>query len=78
MLRNTDKTYHVVSDPDGGWKVRKTGAARASKHFVTKKDAISWGRKLSKKRKYEFVIHKKDGTIERKESHGNNPLSPEA
>jgi len=70
------KTHHVVPDPKGGWSVRKGGSERASRHFDTKKDAVSWGRELSRKQKSEFVIHKKDGTIERKNSYGNDPLPP--
>jgi hypothetical protein len=72
----SQKTHHVVPDPDGGWSVKKGGAARASKHFETKTDAISWGREVSKNQGSEFVIHKKDGTIQRKNSHGNDPLPP--
>jgi hypothetical protein len=56
--------------------VKKGGAARASKHFETKTDAIYWGREVSKNQGSEFVIHKKDGTIQRKDSHGNDPLPP--
>jgi hypothetical protein len=65
-----------VPDPDGGWSVKKGGAERASRHFETKSDAIVWGREVSKNQRSEFVIHKKDGTIQRKDSHGNDPLPP--
>jgi hypothetical protein len=70
------KTHHVVPDPDGGWRVIKGGATRDSKHFETKTAAVSWGREVSKTLGSEFVIHKKDGTIQRKDSYCNNPLPP--
>jgi len=71
------KTHHVVPDPNGGWNVKKGGATRASRHFETKDDAVSWGRKVSENQGSEFVIHKKDGTIQKKDSHGNDPLPPQ-
>lgn len=70
------KSHHVVPDPDGGWNVKKGGAARASKHFDTKKEAVSWGRGVSTKQQSEFVVHKRDGTIAEKDSHGSDPLPP--
>ena len=70
------KSHHVVPAPDGGWNVKKGGATRASKHFDSKQDAVSWGRKASKKEGSELVIHRRDGTIQQKDSHGNDPLPP--
>ena len=70
------KSHHVVPDPDGGWAVRKGGAKRVSKHFDRKTEAVSWGREVSRRQGSEFVIHKRDGTIQRKDSHGNDPLPP--
>jgi hypothetical protein len=70
------KTHHVVPAPTGGWSVRKGGAARASKLFATKKEAESYGRKLSVREGSELVIHRSDGTIQRKDSHGRDPLPP--
>lgn len=70
----SQKTHHVVPGPNGGWNVVKGGSSRASKHFNSKTDAISWGREVSRNQGSEFVIHKKDGTIERKDSHGNDSL----
>jgi hypothetical protein len=69
-------TRHVVPNPDGGWDSKKGGAERASKHFETKQDAVDYSRELSKKQKTELVIHKKDGTIQKKDSHGNDNFPP--
>lgn len=70
------KTHHVVPDPKGGWNVKRGGASRASKHFSTKKDAEQYGRKVSQNQRTEFVIHGKDGKIQRSDSHGNDPYPP--
>lgn len=69
-------TRHVVPDPNGGWNSKKGGAERASKHFDNKKDAVDYSRDLSKRQKTELVIHKKDGKIQKKDSHGNDPFPP--
>ena len=76
MQTSSRKSHHVVPDPDGGWSVKKGGAKRASKHFDTKQAAVSWGRKVSQKQHSEFVVHKRDGTILRKDSYGKDPLPP--
>ncbi|PQJ69622.1 DUF2188 domain-containing protein [Polaribacter butkevichii] len=69
-------TRHVVPNQDGGWDSKKGGAKRASKNFETKKEAVDYSRELSKKQKTELVIHKKDGKIQRKDSHGNDNFPP--
>lgn len=68
------KTYHVIADPNGGWSVIRGGSERASRHFAVKKEAIEWGRQASRNQRTEFVVHRKDGTIESKDSPGNTPL----
>lgn len=72
---STRKTRHVVPSEDG-WSSKKGGADRASKNFDTKKAAEDWSRDVSRKEKSELVIHRKDGTIERSDSHGNDPNPP--
>lgn len=69
-------SHHIVPSPDGGWNVIKGGTTRASRHFEKKRDAVSWGREVSKNQRSEFVVHRRDGTIERKDSHGRDPLPP--
>ena len=66
-------SHHVVPNPDGGWDVKRSGASRASRHFDTKADAVDAGREISRNQRTEFVIHRRDGTFQRKDSHGNDP-----
>ena len=70
-------SHHVVPNADGGWDVKKGGSNRASGHFGTKQEAIDAGREISRNQGTEFFIHGKDGKIQRKDSHGNDPFPPE-
>lgn len=70
------KSHHVVSNPNGGWSVKKGGSSRAAKNFDTKTEATKYGRKISRNQKTELVIHKKDGRIQSSDSHGNDPNPP--
>ena len=70
------KSHHVVPNPNGGWDVKKGGGKKSIKHFNTKLPAEKFGRTVSKNQKSEFVIHGKDGTIQRSDSHGNDPNPP--
>jgi len=70
------KTHHVVPSPKGGWGVKKGGASRAAKVFDTKKAAETYARRVSRRQHSELVIHRRDGTIQRKDSHGGDPTPP--
>ena len=66
-------SHHVVPNPAGGWDVMRSGVSRASRHFDTKAEAVDAGREISSNQCTEFFIDRKDGTIQRKDSHGNDP-----
>jgi hypothetical protein len=70
------KSHHVVPNPDGGWDVKKAGAERASKHSDAKEEAVNKGRQISQNQGTELYIHGKDGKIQQKDSHGNDPFPP--
>lgn len=70
------KTRHVVPNPNGGWDSKKGGASRSSKHFERKREAEQYSREVSTREKSELFIHGKDGQIQRKDSHGNDPFPP--
>jgi len=69
-------SHHVVPNADGGWDVKKDGATRSSGHFDKKQEAVDAGRKISQNQGTEFYIHGKDGKIQNKDSHGNDPYPP--
>jgi len=70
------KSHHVVPNSGGGWDVKKSGAERSSKHCETKKEAVEKAREISQNQGTELVIHGKDGKIQQKDSHGNDPCPP--
>lgn len=59
-------SHHVVTNPSGGWSVRKDGSERAIRNFDSKYSAIDFGKKVSRNACSELVIHRKDGTIQSK------------
>ena len=70
------KQHIVQPHEEGGWEVKKSGSDRASRVLPTKDQAEKTGRKISQNQGTELVIRRKDGTIERKDSHGNDPNPP--
>lgn len=59
--------YHVAPSLRGGWCVRKYGASRASRRFGDRQSAVRWGRDLSRRRGWDLVVHRADGTVAWKE-----------
>jgi len=70
------KSHHVVPNKDGGWDIKKGGGKKSIKNFSNKQEAVDKAREISKNQKSELVIHKKDGKIQNKDSHGNDPCPP--
>jgi hypothetical protein len=59
--------YMVLSDSgDGIWRVKRSGASRASRRFVIKQEAVDYAKVLAKKRWPSSVqVHKRDGTFQK-------------
>lgn len=70
------RSQHVVPNPQGGWSVRQSGAARASKTFGTQAEAVKYGRTVAKRAQSEFYVHRNDGTIREKNSYAQDPFPP--
>lgn len=68
--------HHVVPDPKGGWNVRRSNSKKPSSHFDNKKDAVDSGREISRNQGTELVIHRRDGKIHQKDSHGRDQNPP--
>lgn len=66
------KNQHVV--PNGEkWAIKGAGNEKYTKIVTTQKEAINIAREIARNQQSELVIHKKDGTIREKDSHGNDP-----
>ncbi|MFP4249323.1 MAG: DUF2188 domain-containing protein [Armatimonadota bacterium] len=63
---------HVIVHMDGGWAVKKHGSTRATRRFDSRKAAISYARKLSRKHSTDLYIHGRDGMVRSKISYGND------
>ena len=69
-------TRHVISNPKGGWSVRQSGAARATRTFATQADAVKFAKQVAKRECTELYIHRRDGTIEAKDTYTPGPSRP--
>jgi hypothetical protein len=63
---------HVV--PHGNnWAVRRECSERVSKIVETQREAIDWARPVSRREEGELFIHRPNGQIRDRDSHGNDP-----
>jgi hypothetical protein len=69
------KRRHVVFI-DGKWRVRRAGAARASRSFATQEEAIEEARLLARKEQSEVYIHGRDGRIRERSTYGRDRSPP--
>jgi hypothetical protein len=58
-----------------GWAVQTDGTKRAASLHATKADAVAAGRAQAQRQGAELVVKGKDGRIQSKDSHGNDPKS---
>ena len=71
------KELHVVSNSTrGGWDAKRPNAERASKHFETKQEALTWSRNVAKKEGLELIPHGVNGKIQNPNSYGKDHCPP--
>lgn len=70
------KNQHVTPHPDGGWQVKGAGNEKATVRTDTQAQAIEKGREIAKNQGSELVIHRPNGQIRDKDSHGKDPFPP--
>ena len=70
------KNQHVTPHPSGGWQVKGEGNSRATIRTNTQRDAIDIARGISRNQGSELVIHRANGQIRAKDSHGRDPFPP--
>jgi hypothetical protein len=69
------KDQHVVPH-QGSWAVKGAGNQRATSVHDTQQQAIDVARDIARNQKSELVIHRPDGRIRDKDSHGSDPFPP--
>ncbi|WP_409028536.1 DUF2188 domain-containing protein [Janthinobacterium sp. SUN098] len=72
---STKRNQHVVPRADG-WAVKGENTQRATELFDRKSDAVQRAREIAQNQGTELVVHKQDGKIEYKDSHGKDPFPP--
>lgn len=70
------KNQHVTPHPAGGWQVKGEGNSKATVRTSTQKEAIDRTRAISRNQGSELVIHRLNGMIRDKDSHGRDPFPP--
>ncbi|WP_320018931.1 DUF2188 domain-containing protein [Labilibaculum manganireducens] len=69
------KNQHVVPHKNK-WAVKGAGNNKATKVTNTQGEAIDIARGISKNQESELVIHRRNGQIREKDSHGKDPFPP--
>lgn len=69
------KNQHVVPHQDG-WAVKGAGNQRATSVHDTQQQGIDAAREIVRNQQSELVIHRRDGRIRDRDSHGNDPFPP--
>ena len=72
----TKKNIHVTPHKDGGWQVKKGGAAKATKRTDTQEVAVDIATRIAKNQKTDTKIHGRNGKIRAGNSYGNDPCPP--
>ena len=70
------KNQHVAPHPKGGWQVKGEGNSRATARTTTQREAIGIARTISRNQGSELVIHRPNGQIRDKDSHGRDLFPP--
>ena len=70
------KNQHVTPHPAGGWQVKGEGNSKATVRTSTQQEAIDRARAISRNQGSELVIHRLNGMIRDKDSHGRDPFPP--
>ena len=70
------KNQHVTPHPKGGWQVKGEGNQRATVRTGTQQEAINIARPITRNQSSELIIHRPNGQIRAKDSHGNDPCPP--
>jgi hypothetical protein len=72
------KAQHVVPNLQGGWSVRQTGSARASRVFSDQAAAVHYAREKAKKERTDLYVHGRDGTVRERDTYSEDPIQSAA
>lgn len=69
------KNQHVVPS-NGKWGIKGEGNNRMTAIFDRQSDAIAVARQITRNQGSELFIHRANGQIRERDSHGNDPFPP--
>lgn len=69
------KNQHVVPH-ENGWAVKGEGNQKATSIHSTQQQAIDVAINIARNQQSELVIHRPNGRIRDKDSHGKDPFPP--
>lgn len=69
------KNQHVVPAGDK-WGIKGEGNSKYTQLFDRQSDAIDAARNISMNQQSELFIHRRDGRIRERDSHGNDSFPP--
>ena len=64
--------YHILPGRNG-WALKRTGAARATRRFRSKQEALEHGRRLCLRNNGSLRIHGLDGRIHEERTYRDDP-----
>lgn len=67
-----NQNIHVVHKGNS-WAMEEEGAAENATVFDTRALAVESGREMAKQNQVELIVHRMDGTIDERDSYGNDP-----
>ena len=74
-MPNRKQQIVVEPRPDGRWARQKNGTTRAASLHDTQRDAEAAARTQARRERTELVVKGRDGTIQRRDSYGNDPTT---
>ncbi len=68
--------YHVIHTQQGSWRVKRTGAERATSVHSTQSAAIGKAKQLAKESSGNVIVHGVDGMIKSTRTYKSDPKPP--
>ena len=72
----TSRNQHVTKRSDGSWHVKGEGASKPYRVTRTQAEAVDIARGVTRNQGSELFIHRPDGRIRARDSHGRDPFPP--
>lgn len=70
------RNQHVTKRSDDNWQVKGEGASCAFFVTTTQSEAINLSRRICSNQESELIVHRRDGRIRARDSHGHDPFLP--